>query len=281
MTSRRRFRCPPGTTRVGKRTDRRGRGDPLRAALPPPGAVRVGRGRARRQRARPHPHRRRAGRPRRGAAAAVHLRRDAGVDRRGDQGLVRPAPAGDAARRDRGARAASPASPATTAPAGPWTSRSGICSAQLAGVRVLDAARRLCRSGAGRAHGELRHAGGHGRRRRRRPRRVRRAGVQGEGRPRPGARHRSRRGGPRRAARRAAVRRRQPRVDAGPRRCTPGTPSGWGSASGDPGPSRSRTCAAGGCSRSAGTSRWPGTRAACRSPTCAVRSPRARSARSA
>ena len=35
------------------------------------------------QRARARAHRRRSGRPGRGAAAAVHLRRDAGVDRRG------------------------------------------------------------------------------------------------------------------------------------------------------------------------------------------------------
>ena len=45
--------------------------------------------------------------------------------------------------------------------------------------------------------------------------------------------------------------------------------------------SRSRTAAGGRCSPSAGTSRSPATRAACRSPTCAARSTRVRSARSA
>ena len=79
----------------------------------------------------------------------------------------------------------------------------------------------------------------------------------------------------------AALRRRQPRVDAGAGDARRGRAVGLGVVAIEEPIAiedlRGRSAAR----RSAGTSRWPATRAACRSPTCAARSTRVRSGRSA
>ncbi len=84
---------------------------PFAVPVPQAAALRLRRGAHRRARAGPGAHRRRDRGRRRGAAAPVHLRRDAGVDRRRDRHGVRP--------RDRGPVAARPrdrSGPASTAP---------------------------------------------------------------------------------------------------------------------------------------------------------------------
>ena len=81
---------PPRRGRLtgGDGAHRRGRGDPLRAALPPSRALRVGRvERADNVLVRIHTDAGWSATPR--CSPALHLRRDAGVDRRGGPGLAR------------------------------------------------------------------------------------------------------------------------------------------------------------------------------------------------
>ena len=156
------------------------RGSPRsrRSRSPSPTAarrLRVGHGDDGGQRARPRPHRRRPRRAGRGAAAPVHLRRDAGLDRphRPDRRSTTCSSASTRCDTEVVERRAAPGSPATTSARGAVD----LAVWDLVG-KVLDRPCHTLLGGyaprrRGRAHGLVRQPGGDGRGRRRRPRPAR------------------------------------------------------------------------------------------------------------